>query len=136
MNLKDSNIWLVISLLVSTIVGPVIAWNLQQGKIESLKVELESEDLELKKNQQLVEMYARLSKLLTAQREYYDAFTELAQKGHSAGSFDLQRKRLQMSEKYEEIEETKKIISKLSGKNLDDIRGRLPPLPVTGLRIQ
>ena len=136
MKLKESNIWLVLSLLVTTIVGPVIVWNLQQGKIEALKVELEREDLALKKNQQLVEMYARLGKLLTTQREYYDAYTELAQKGHSAGSFELQRKRLQMSEKYEEIEETKKIISELTGKTLDDIRGRLPPLPPTGLKIQ
>ncbi len=135
MKLKDSNIWAIGVLLITTIIGPIAVWNFQQGKIETLKIQIEEERLQLEKNKQVVEMHEKLSKLLAEQRIYYDEYTALVQKGHTRGSFELQRRRLQMEEKDQEIENVKAIISTISGKQIEYIKGTLPPLPPSGLTI-
>jgi hypothetical protein len=135
-SLKDSNIWAIVVLIVTTIIGPIIVWNFQQGKIENLKINIESEKLQLEKNKQLVEMLEKLDSLLGQQRIYYDEYTNLVQSGHKKGSFDLQRKKLQMEEKYQEIENIKKIISDITGKDIENIKGRLPPLPPSGFNVR
>ncbi len=108
MQLQDTNVWLIISLLMTTIVGPIVVWRFQQGRIERLKLRLEEEKLQIDKNNQVVEMLEKLSKLLAEQRQLYDSFTALVQKGHTVGSFDLQQKLQQMDEKDQEIENVKK----------------------------
>ncbi len=99
MQLQDTNVWLIISLLMTTIVGPIVVWRFQQGRIERLKLRLEEEKLQIDKNNQVVEMFEKLSKLLAEQRQLYDSFTALVQKGHTVGSFDFQQKLQQMDEK-------------------------------------
>lgn len=136
MKLQQNNLWIVLSLLFTTIIGPVVVWNLQQGKIENLKIEIEKEKLQIEKNDKTVQMYEKLSKLLSDQRQNYDKYTDLVHKGHAAGgSFDLQRVRLQMEEKDQEIETVKKIIADMTGEKLEHIKGHLPPLPPSGFKV-
>ncbi len=115
--------------------GDLTVWRFQQGRIERLKLRLEEEKLQIDKNNQVVEMFEKLSKLLAEQRQLYDSFTALVQKGHTVGSFDFQQKLQQMDEKDQEIENVKKIISNLTGKEIEYVKGKLPPLPPSGLGI-
>jgi len=135
MKLNESNTWIIISLIFTTIIAPYVVWNLQQGKIENLKLEIEKEKLSIEKQEKSVAMFEKLSALLAEQRQNYDAYTALIHKGHSLGSFDLQRERLKMEEKDQEINNVKSTISKLTGKNMEHIKGTLPPLPPSGLKI-
>ena len=134
--LKDSNAWLIASLLITTVVAPIVVWNFQQGEIEKLKLKFEEEKLQMEKNKQSAEMFEKLSKALAEQRQLYDGYTDLVHHGHTVGSFQLQRKRQEMEEKDQEINNAKEIVSRLTGKKIEYIKGTIPPLPPSGLRLQ
>lgn len=147
MKLKDSNTWLIIALILTTLVGPGVVWEVQKKKqeeikiglekekfeiqktIDNLKVGIEEDKLKIQKNAQLIDMYTKLSKLMDEQRALYD------QHEATTNSFQMQRARLRMDEKYQEIDSVKEIIAELSGKQPEEIKGGLPPFKPRNLRI-
>ncbi len=148
MILKDSNPWLIIVFLVTTLGGSGGVWKYQTMKQEEIKIGLEKEKLEMQKtidtltlgietsklkvlkNTQLIDMYAKLSNLMDEQRAFYD------QHEATTDRFQLQRARLRMDEKYQEIDSVKEIIAELSGKQPEDIKGGLPPVAPRNVRIR
>ena len=139
MTLKDSNTWLILTLVVTTLLGPGVVWQVYQQKngqlrieqdkeklklqerIDNLKIQIDNEKLTIQKNDQLIKMYEKLSTLMEEQRELYDKYES------TNDSFQMQRIRLKMSEKYHEIDAIKNMIANLSGKKPEEIKGHLPP---------
>jgi hypothetical protein len=116
-----SNIWPLLTLLVTNILGPIIVWKFQQGRID--------------KDKHQVEMFEKLTKLLTEYGQLYYEYAVLVQRGDTVESFELQDKRRQMEAKNQEVENIKQIISRLTGKKIEYIKGTLPPLPPSGLKV-
>jgi hypothetical protein len=124
-------------------VAPIVVWFVQQRKNEKLQREneklqlkLKEEEIQLAKEKHQVEMHERLSKLLDEQRHLYADCVALIHQGHIVGeSFELQQKIQPMEEKEQEIENIKQIISRLTGKEIGFIKGGIPPLPPSGLRV-
>ena len=162
MRISESNTYTIIALIITTIIGPILVWTYTQGKIEkynnelsekqieierkknelsskqlvidNLKLEVSNKQLELNQIEKTVDLHEKLNSLLDEQRKLYDEYTVLVQNGHSKGSFDLQRKKLQIEEKDQEIQNVKQSISKLTGKEVENIKGNIPPLAPSGFR--
>ena len=134
MDLGKSNIWVIFSLIASTILAPIFVWNMQQGKIEKLRAQTEVEMLELEKRNQLIELYEKLGVLMDDQRQLYDEYTFESSKGNGEKDdnyFKKDRVKRKISEGNERVNELKKMISTLNGKSVMDIKGTLPPLAPT-----
>ena len=114
--MKDSNTWLIITLIISTLLGPGIVWKIQQRNLDrtrisldndklqmqktinDLQLKIEKEKIEMQKNDQLIYMYDKLCILLDEQRVLYKQHVS------SENEFQMQEIRSKMDEKNNEMD--------------------------------
>ncbi len=121
-------------LFLSALVS-VITWNITQGKIDNAHLEIAEKQLEIEKIEKSISVYEKLNALLENQRKIYDEYATLVHQGHSSGSHELRRKYSQIEEKQQEVDNVKIAIFKLTDKKTEEIKGIMPPLMPSGLRI-
>jgi hypothetical protein len=124
---KDSNVWTVIALAVTSLLGPIVVWSVSSGRIESVKLQLERSKLELEQGKQLAEFQEKLIKALEEQarigKAIVDRVTELKDIRSAMG--DARRMQLadQLALNSQQIVGLKKEIARLSGSPVGDIPG-------------
>ncbi len=113
MKLIDSEYWPIIALAFTTIIGPIITYWLQAGRIEKLRVGLEESSLQLSRNAQLIDMFTSLNRGLAEYWAKHENYTELLNTGDrpdNPKSHNLRLKWQEMQVKKEEIVQIRNII--------------------------
>src|SRR6266853_5462368 len=127
MNIKDTTTWIILTLIVSTLLGPGIIWKYKENKISELTVQVEQGKAELEKNKQTVEMYEKLSQLLQRQAQLNDDLKVVGRIENENRDIEVQRNRSRRAETLEQIKVVKGIIAKITGKSVEQVEGSLEP---------
>jgi hypothetical protein len=139
MTLIDSEHLPILVLVFTTIIGPVIAYWMQEGRIAILKVGLEKSSLQLEKNAQIIRMFSSLNTSLSEYWVMQEELMKLPPSGPGtsyAALMTRQQKTQEMDVKVEEIVQIRIIISELTGKNTEEIGRFYPPHAPTNVTIQ
>ena len=136
MSIKDTTTWIILTLIVSTFLGPGIIWRYKESKISELTVQVEQGKAELEKNKQTVEMYEKLSQLLQRHAQLNDDLSVVGRIENTNRDIEVQRNLSRSAETLEQIKVVKGIIAKITGKSVEQIEGRLELSPPFGLRVQ
>jgi len=136
MNIKDTTTWIILTLIVSTLLGPGIIWRYKENKISELTVQVEQGKAELEKNKQTVEMYEKLSQLLQRQAQLNDDLKVVGRIENENRDIEVQRNLSRSAETLEQIKVVKGIIAKITGKSIEQVEGTIELSPPFGLRVQ
>lgn len=137
MTLIDSDYWPIILLIITNIIGPIVTYRFQEGRIANLKLGLDKSSLQMEKDKHIIDMFASLNKSLSEYWVMREDSMNLFNARSARDGLDIhcQRKLQELHVKGEEILQIRIILAELTGRSIDDIAS-FPPAAPTNVRIE